>query len=124
MHASGAIQQSPRPNVGPYVTEDTALQALVDRLVRGLSPRAVYLFGSRTGGRARPDSDFDLLVVFDDSAPDASTTHEAVYAPVCGSGVGCDIVPCRLAELEEVLGDPTSPWHPSWRDARMLYERR
>jgi tRNA nucleotidyltransferase (CCA-adding enzyme) len=110
--------------VGPYLTEDAALKVLVERLVRGLSPRAVYLFGSRARGRARPDSDFDLLVVFDDAVADASATYEAAYAPVCGSGVGCDVVPCRAAELEEVLQDPTNPWHLAWRDARVLYERR
>jgi hypothetical protein len=118
-----AARCAPRPNVGPYDDESTALRALVDRLVRGLHPRPIYLFGSRAEGRARPDSDFDLLVVFDDSAPEAATTHEAAYAPVCGSGVGCDVVPCRAAELEDVLHDPTNPWRRAWQNAKPLYER-
>jgi hypothetical protein len=124
MHASDPALQGPRPNIGPYRDEETALQALVEKLVRGLRPLAVYLFGSRAEGRARPESDFDLVVVLDDSVPDDATTYEAVYAPICGSGVGCDVVPCRTAELEEVLHDPMNPWHQSWRNARMLYERR
>jgi uncharacterized protein len=124
MHPGGAAQQGPRPNIGPYSTEDAALRALVDKLIRGLSPRAVYLFGSRAEGRARPDSDFDLLVIFDDSVPDELITHDAAYTPVCGSGIGCDVVPCRAAELTEVLQDPTNPWQNSWRNARVLYERR
>lgn len=124
MQAIGGAQQAPRPNIGPYRDEEAALQELVDKLVRGLSPRAVYLFGSRAEGRARPESDFDLVVVLDDSTPDDVTTYEAVYAPICGSGVGCDVVPCRVAELEEVLHDPTNPWHQSWRNAKKLYERR
>lgn len=113
-----------RPNVGPYRDEEAALRALVERLVRGLDPRAVYLFGSRAEGRARPDSDYDLLVVFDDRGADACVTHEDAYAPVCGSGVGCDVVPCQASELEEVLHDPTNPWHGAWREARKVYERR
>lgn len=112
-----------RPNRGPYRDEATALRAIVRKLVTALSPRAVYLFGSRAEGRARPDSDFDLLVVFDDDVASAQTTFEAVYAPICGSGVGCDVVPCRSAELDEVLHDPTNPWSSSWRRARKLYER-
>lgn len=119
-----AASRSPRPNIGPYATEDAALRALVDELARSLSPRAVYLFGSRADGRARPDSDFDLLVLFDDSVPEERTTYEAVYAPVCGSGIGCDVVPCHVAELNEVLSDPTNPWHRSWQNARLLYERQ
>jgi hypothetical protein len=120
---SSTAPGAPRPNVGPYETEDDALHAVVHRLAQSLSPRAVYLFGSRSEGRARPDSDFDLLVVFDDAVPEDRTTHEAVYAPICGSGIGCDVVPCRASELDEVVHDPTNPWHDSWRKARLLYER-
>lgn len=123
MQAIGGAQQAPRPNIGPYRDEEAALEEIVAKLVLGLSPLAVYLFGSRAEGRARPDSDFDVVVVLDDSVPEEATTYEAAYAPICGSGVGCDVVPCRLAELEEVLRDPTNPWHQSWRNARKLYER-
>src|SRR5262245_16995797 len=75
-----------------------------------------YLFGSRAEGRARPDSDFDLLVIFDDSVPDELITHDAVYTPVCGSGIGCDVVPCRVSEVTEVLHDQTNPWRLAWRN--------
>jgi hypothetical protein len=122
MRATSTALQA-RPNVGPYRDEGAALRALVGRLVAGLRPRAIYLFGSRAERRARPDSDFDLLVIFDDATPDAELSHEAAYAPVCGSGVGCDVVPCRAAELEDVLGDPTNPWHGPWSRAKLLYER-
>jgi hypothetical protein len=120
---AGAALRAPGPNVGPHRDEGAALQALVDQLVHGLDPQAVYLFGSRAEGRARPDSDFDLLVLFDDGVPDASITHAVAYAPICGSGIGCDVVPCHVAEFEEVLQDPTNPWHGSWRRARKVYER-
>ena len=111
------------PNYGPYGTEEAALRVVVEKLVLGLNPRAVYLFGSRAEHRARPDSDFDLVVVVDDDAPDESTTYEGAYAPLCGSGIGCDVIPCRVSELDEVLGDMTNPWHQPWSNARKLYER-
>lgn len=119
-----ATSTAPRPNIGPYRDEQAALQVIVDRLVSSLDPRAVYLFGSRAEGRARPDSDFDLLVVLDDAAPDEAVTHEAVYAPICGSGVGCDVIACRASELAEVLEDPANPWRRSWQNARLLHGRR
>ncbi len=123
MHAEPLAQEAPRPNVGPHPDEEAALRALVERLAHALRPQAIYLFGSRAEGRARPDSDFDLLVVFDDDTPDAMLTHEAAYAPVCGSGIGCDVVPCRAAELDDVLHDPTNPWQRAWQMARRVYGR-
>jgi predicted nucleotidyltransferase len=52
----------PPPNYGPYSSEQGALRAIVDQLVEGLKPFRIYLFGSRAEGRARPDSDFDLVL--------------------------------------------------------------
>jgi uncharacterized protein len=115
--------REPPANYGPYGTEEAALQAIVERLVRGLDPRAVYLFGSRAEGRARPDSDFDLVVVLDDDVADDHASYEGAYAPLCGSQVGCDVVPCRASEFGEVLHDPTNPWYLAWTSARKLYER-
>jgi predicted nucleotidyltransferase len=42
---------------------DPTLALLCDRLVSALSPRRIILFGSRARGTAKPDSDYDLLVV-------------------------------------------------------------
>jgi predicted nucleotidyltransferase len=39
------------------------LPEIVERIVRTAAPEAVVLFGSRSRGDARPDSDVDLLVV-------------------------------------------------------------
>lgn len=111
-------------NYGPYGSEQAALKAVVERLVEGLHPVAVYLFGSRAEGRARPDSDFDLAVVLDDELPDAQTTYEGVYAPLLGLGIGCDVIPCKASEFREVLADPSNPWYDSWRNARKVYQMR
>jgi uncharacterized protein len=43
----------------------TRIQSLVDQIVRHFRPRQVLLFGSYAEGRATPDSDVDLLIVFD-----------------------------------------------------------
>jgi len=111
------------PNYGPYLTEEAALSAVLSKLVSALNPLAVYLFGSRAERRARPDSDFDLVIVLENQTPEAQVSHDAVYAPLCGSGIGCDIVPCLVSEFEEVIHDPANPWHTSWSRARRLYER-
>ena len=41
------------------------LAALVGHVVGYVAPQTVILFGSHARGTARPDSDFDLLVIAD-----------------------------------------------------------
>jgi hypothetical protein len=43
-------------------TEMRQLDSLLERIVARLAPEEVWLFGSRAEGRARPDSDYDLLM--------------------------------------------------------------
>ncbi len=75
----------------------------------------------RARGDARPESDFDLLVVLDDATPEVDATDDAAYAPVRGMGVGCDIIPCRRSEWLAVMADPSNPWRGEWSQARRLY---
>ncbi len=117
------MMRSPPPNYGAYSSEETALRVILKRLAEALRPFKIYLFGSRAEGRARPDSDFDLLVVFDDEAPNGDADYEEVYAPLVGLGIGCDVIPCRWSEFQEVLADSTNPWQDVWAAARQVYER-
>ncbi len=111
------------PNYGAFASERAALEAVLNRLAEALEPFRIYLFGSRAEGRARPDSDFDLLVVFDDDAPNSDADYYAVSEPLRGLGVGCDVVPCLRSEFQEVLADPTNPWQRVWAAAKRVYER-
>src|SRR6266545_3077422 len=45
---------------------DPAITRLLSIIVDELRPLQVWLFGSRAEGRARPDSDYDILVVLPD----------------------------------------------------------
>lgn len=108
-----------RHNYGPFDDESTALAFLRDRLVAALDPLEIRLFGSRARGQARPDSDFDLLVVLRDEAePD----YDAAYAPVLGSGIGCDVVPCRQADWLAERGRPGTLCHQAAL-GRLLYRK-
>ena len=119
----GSEASERRPNRGPFSSEEEALIEVVTRLVRGLDPDEVWLFGSRAERRNAPDSDFDLFVVTKVSDGDAGFDYNAVYAPIRGLGVGCDVVPCRADEFEEERNDPTSLcWHVI-RTGQKLYER-
>jgi predicted nucleotidyltransferase len=51
---------------------DAPLDRLVRHVVAVMKPLEVWLFGSRAENRARPTSDYDLLVVM----PDGTTRNE------------------------------------------------
>lgn len=55
-----------------------ALPAAVQRLAAALQPEKIILFGSYAYGQPTPDSDVDLLVIMDTTAPDLER-----YLTVC-----------------------------------------
>ena len=109
------------PNYGPYGNEADALAALVKRLVAALDPQMIWLFGSRARGDARPDSDFDLLVVAKPTGADWAEDYEKVYAPTMGSGIGVDVVPSDMEVYEASLGLRTSFIRRIVDEGRMVY---
>ena len=48
---------------------DALVRRIVDAIVRDLHPTRVILFGSRARDDHRPDSDVDLLIVYDGDLP-------------------------------------------------------
>lgn len=96
----GASAGGARRNIGPFRDEDEALVTLVGRLVAQLSPIAIYLIGSRARGDARPDSDFDLVILLPSDGRADVLDYEKAYEPVMGLGVGCDVVPYPSSAFE------------------------
>jgi hypothetical protein len=118
------VEASEGRGVGPFRSEASAIRFLRDRLVFALKPDAIWLFGSRARGDARPESDFDLLVVLPDGRPEDEYTHEHVAHPVVACGLGCDIVPCQWGDLQKDLKTPGSIGHRAVTEGRLLYRRR
>ena len=116
-----STQRQVKPNYGPYGSEHEALAALVSRLVAALDPQMIWLFGSRARGDARPDSDFDLLVVAKADGADWAEDYDKVYAPTMGSGIATDVVPCDLEVYEASLGLRTSFVRRIVDEGRMVY---
>ncbi len=113
-----------RANTGAFATESQALDAIVSRLAAALDPQAIWLFGSRATGRARPDSDFDLLVVANADSAFGPDDYELVDRPIRDLRIGCDIVPCTKRDFEEGLALETSFVAQVVREGRQLYEAR
>ena len=111
-----------RANFGRFASEAAALDAVVARIVEATDPWAIWLFGSRARGDARPDSDFDLLVVGRPGADLGSDDYEKVDRPLNGLGVGCDVVPCAAEDFREALLLDTSFIARVVGEGRKVYE--
>jgi predicted nucleotidyltransferase len=57
-----------KPRFGKLISRGR-IQRLVDEIARAFSPSRIILFGSYATGKATPDSDVDLLVLFKTKKP-------------------------------------------------------
>jgi predicted nucleotidyltransferase len=66
------------------MNEQTEYSVLVNTLLEHFGERlkAIILFGSRSRGEARPDSDHDILAVIEDLPPDPLVRQRAVMMPL------------------------------------------
>ena len=103
--------------------ERAKLRVLIERIVARLAPEEVWLFGSRAEGRARPDSDYDLLAILPDSASEADLNPLANWSLAIGIGVSADIIPCTRSEFEEEKQELDTLARAAYLRGRRIYER-
>jgi predicted nucleotidyltransferase len=99
------------------------LAPVLARLVERLHPEAIWLFGSRAEGRARPDSDYDLLVVVPDGAPAAELDAVGAYELTRGMGLPVDVVPCPHSVFEEEKHEVNTLARAAFARGRLVYEQ-
>lgn len=105
------------------VVDEQVLAAVVNRLVEGLDPDKIVLFGSRARGDNRPDSDLDLLII----APSTEKPHRrpiAAYRAVSDLIVPKDIVWYTPEEVQEWSGVKYHLATRALREGRVLYEKQ
>jgi predicted nucleotidyltransferase len=103
--------------------DDPALDRLLRHVVEVMAPLEVWLFGSRAEGRARPNSDYDLLVVLPDEASEAALDPIATWRIGREVRVPADIVPCRLADFLEEKDEIDTLPRAATLHGRKLFER-
>jgi uncharacterized protein len=69
------------------------LAEMTRRIAEGFGPERIILFGSQARGRARPDSDVDLLVIFD-RLEDRRATRIAIRRVLSDLPIDKDLVVC------------------------------
>ena len=103
--------------------DDTELRRIVEVIVAEFVPTQVILFGSRARGDARPESDFDVLVVMPNGTH-RLRTGQAIYralGKIRGRARGVDIVVVTDGEFERGREDLGTITRAAYREGRGLY---
>lgn len=100
------------------------LDKLIRRLVEGMHPEQIILFGSRAYGGADGSSDIDLMVIVPDSDQPPHRRAQEAYAWVGAIGVSKDIVVLTADEFERQAEVVTSLARLVKDQGKVLYERR
>jgi predicted nucleotidyltransferase len=80
--------------------QDPKLAEVVRRLVEAYRPERIYLFGSLARGEAGPDSDYDLLVIVPDDAPQERKDSKLAYRVLWGTGAAADVIVWERSRFE------------------------
>jgi len=95
---------------------------IVNRICKVGHPLQVVLFGSRSRGDAREDSDIDLLIIEESAQP--RYKRAAKYLRVLlGISPGKDVVVWTPEEVAEWASLPNTFIATALREGRVLYER-
>ncbi|MBU1670087.1 MAG: nucleotidyltransferase domain-containing protein [Actinobacteria bacterium] len=105
----------------PRATGDRALDEAVARLVEAYHPERVYLFGSRARGEAGRDSDYDIMLIVPDDAPDERRRSRMAYEKLWGTGVAADVLVWTRGYFESRADSRASLAATVLREGRLLY---
>lgn len=97
---------------------------IVRRLVRGMHPRQIILFGSYAYGQPDEGSDLDLMVIVPDSGRPPHRRAQDAYACVGAVGISKDLIVLTEEEFERQALVATSLARLVKEHGKVLYERR
>lgn len=106
---------------GSIDVTDPVLCNMVDRLVPVYHPLKIYLFGSRARGNSRPDSDYDLLLLVSNDAPEEFRTAGKAYSALWGVQVPVDVLVWTQRDFENSLDLRNSLPSEVMREGKVLH---
>ena len=96
------------------------IEELVYRIVEGVHPQRIILFGSAARGDMRPDSDIDVLVVRPEGAHRRRTAQE-LHERLFGFPLPVDILVATPVDLEKHQDNLGLIYHKILREGREIY---
>jgi predicted nucleotidyltransferase len=81
---------------------------LLERVTDRLNPQEIWLFGSRARGTARPDSDWDLLVIVADESGEEFFDPMKLWRLLRHDEFGADVVVFPRSEFDEDRSTPNT----------------
>jgi len=104
-------------------SNDVLVSDIVRRIVEAAQPEKVILFGSQARGEARPNSDFDVLVIKQSDEP-RYRRSAPLYAALADLPVEVEVMVYTPEEVEEWRGVPQAFVTTAVREGMTIYERR
>lgn len=104
--------------------EAPVVAEIVRRLVKGMRPRQIILFGSHAYGQPDEESDLDLMVIVPSSGRPSHRRAQEAYACVGAVGVSKDLIVMTEEEFERQALVATSLARLVKDHGKVLYERR
>jgi len=118
----GGLNERIRRELPHLTEEDTcALARLIERMAEAYQPECIYLFGSKARGDDGPDSDFDLMVVVPDDAPEDRKRSRLAYERLWETGTAADVLVWTRQRFESRRHLRASLPGTIVREGRLLY---
>lgn len=119
-------RSDPAANVSVHVahlppSEVHLQRSIIALRARAYRPQRIYLCGSKARNNGGPHSDFDLLVVVPDMAPDEQTGSRLAYEVLRGTGTAADVLVRTRSAFESRLPVAASLPATVVREGLLLY---
>jgi predicted nucleotidyltransferase len=101
---------------------DDLMQDIIRRIVATAQPEKIILFGSRARGDARPDSDFDILVIKQSDEP-GYRRDAALYLALAGLNAPVDVLTYTPEEVRDWSAVPQAFLTTALREGKVVYEK-
>jgi uncharacterized protein len=104
------------------MSEKDVVELVCRRMRAVFDVRKILLFGSRATGSARPDSDYDVLVIADTDVPFIERQGKALLA-LGPRDFAIDLLVYTPSEAERAAAIPGSALYWAEREGQVVYAR-
>ena len=98
------------------------LDRVIERIVQGVQPDRIILFGSQARGDNSEESDYDLCVI-KSGVKHRRKLAQQIYRLLYGAGVAVDVIVETPESFDKLKDDPFLIYKEIMNDGKILYEK-